>query len=39
MFVRERRPRYPVLWTMIVLMCGALLGVAGYMAWNLINGP
>jgi hypothetical protein len=37
--MREPDQWHPVLWTIIVLICGLLLGVAAYMAWSLIAGP
>jgi hypothetical protein len=36
--MRERIRRYPVLWTIIILISGALLGVAAYMGWRMIDG-
>jgi hypothetical protein len=36
--MRQPSRSFPVLWTAMVLMCGLLLGVAGYMGWKLIEG-
>jgi hypothetical protein len=36
--MRERVRRYPVLRGLIFLISGILIGVAAYMAWNLIAG-